>query len=89
MIERRSVILSGPPVFPLAERLLHAEMSKTADTLGDCAPCRGTGTVIILICLTGNPYTPVKDCPACTGTGWTDRVERTYRAPLLTHSLPV
>jgi hypothetical protein len=88
MIARRSVQLTGGSVLPLPAHLVRAEQGEHQNNLGDCPPCRGTGTVVILMCLAGQPYTPVKDCSSCEGTGWTDKVERSPHVPTVHHRLP-
>lgn len=89
MTERRPVTLPRTRVLPLAPHLLLDELTRHFDDLGDCCTCRGTGTVVVMMCLAGDPHTPVKDCPACTGTGWTDRVARTPHTPLPPRRIPL
>lgn len=89
MPERRSVRLTGPTVHPLPSDLLSVELTRHFDDLGDCCICRGTGTIVVLMCLGGEPHTPVKDCPACAGTGWVDRIERTHHTPLHSRRIPL
>jgi hypothetical protein len=88
MSERRTVVLTGGPILVLVPHLVLAEQIARHDELGDCSICRGTGTVVILMCLAGEPHTPVKACPPCAGTGWLDQVERTPHVPPVQHHLP-
>jgi hypothetical protein len=78
---RRSVHLTGGTVRRLSPSLVYAEQRECHDTLGDCPPCRGTGTVVIQACLAGEPHTPVRACTDCAGTGWMDRIDRTPHVP--------
>jgi hypothetical protein len=85
MTDRRSVVVTSGSVLPLPAHLVFAEQTQRYDELGDCPPCRGTGTVVILMCLAGQPHTPVKACTSCAGTGWTDRIERSPHVPPVHH----